>query len=278
MAITYEYHKMTMVTLMWPLVVLAGGCLQPAASSPDWHIVPSEMVLIPGGEFVMGKDGDADHSPAHKVHVDSFHLDKYEVTNAAYLKFVEETGARRPEFWGMERYRSGPEFPNHPVVGVAWTEAKAYAEWAGKRLPSEAEWECAARGGLVGKNYPHGDKLDPAVANYWQWDVLEPTGGGIVEVGSYPPNGYGLHDMAGNVAEWVADVYQEDYYKNSPPRNPIGAEKGKFRVIRGGGWHSGPFCNRVYFRNALPGQWRDYNIGFRCAKDAPQRAGNKQSP
>ena len=278
MAMTYDDHKLTRVMLVWPLMVLAGGCLQPTMSPADRHIVPSAMVLIPGGEFVMGQNGDADHSPAHEVYVNSFYLDKYEVTNAAYLKFVEETGARLPEFWGMVRYRSGPAFPNHPVVGVAWSEAKAYAEWAGKRLPSEAEWEYAARGGLVGKNYPHGDELDPAVANYWQWDVLKPSGGGIVEVGSYPPNGYGLHDMAGNVGEWVADVYQEDYYKTSPPRNPNGPEKGKFRVIRGGGWHSGPYCNRVYFRNALPGQWRDYNIGFRCAEDAPQKENDQQDP
>lgn len=231
--------------------------------------VPPGMVLIPGGHFVMGKDGDADHSPAHEVYVDAFYLDKHEVTNAEYLKFVEETGARLPEFWGMERYWSGPKFPRHPVVGVAWTEAKAYAEWAGKRLPTEAEWECAARGGLLGKDYPGGDEIRANLANYWQWDILKPTGGGIVSVGGYPPNRYGLHDMAGNVAEWVADFYGGAYYKKSPKKNPTGPKSGKFRVIRGGGWHSGPFCNRVYFRNALPPQWRDYNVGFRCAKDAP---------
>ena len=88
-------------------------------------------------------------------------------------------------------------------------------------------------------------------------------------VGSYPANGYGLHDMAGNVTEWIADYFEEDYYTRSPARNPMGPEKGRFRGIRGGGWHTGPGCCRVYHRQALPSGWRDFNVGFRCAKDAP---------
>jgi formylglycine-generating enzyme required for sulfatase activity len=229
------------------------------------------MVLIPAGEFVMGEDAEEgaapDHSPAHRVHIDAFHLDTHEVTNAQYLKFCEETGARLPEFWGMEQVRSGPDFPDHPVVGVSWSEANDYAEWAGKRLPTEAEWECAARGGLASADYPFGDELQPTAANYWLWSELRSTGNGLMPVGSYPSNGYGLHDMAGNVVEWVADAYEADYYAQSPANNPPGPEGGKFRVIRGGGWHSGPGCIRVYFRNALPANWRDFNVGFRCAKD-----------
>jgi formylglycine-generating enzyme required for sulfatase activity len=233
--------------------------------------VGSGMVLIPAGEFVMGKDEEegetADHSPAHRVHIDAFHLDRHEVTNAQYLEFCEQTDARLPEFWGMEPMRSGPDFPDHPVVGVSWSEARQYAEWAGKRLPTEAEWEYAARGGLAGADYPFGDELQPTAANYWQWDELRSTGNGLMPVGSYPPNGYGLYDMAGNVTEWVADAYHADYYVDSPAKNPPGPEGEKFFVIRGGGWHSGPGCIRVYFRNALPGNWRDFNVGFRCAKD-----------
>jgi formylglycine-generating enzyme required for sulfatase activity len=231
------------------------------------------MVLVPAGEFVMGKDEEesaaADHSPAHRVRIDAFYLDRFEVTNAQYLEYCEQTGARLPEFWGMEEFHSGPDFPDHAVVGISWSEAQAFAEWAGKRLPTEAEWEYAARGGLVGADYPHGDDLHPTVANYWLWSELRSVGNGVVPVGSYPPNGYGLHDMAGNVAEWVADRYDAEYYGRSADANPPGPERGRFRVFRGGGWHTGPGCVRVFFRNALPANWRDFNVGFRCASDQP---------
>jgi iron(II)-dependent oxidoreductase len=215
-----------------------------------------ELVLIPGGEFLMGSDSErfGDHSPAHKVYVDSFYIDKHEVTNAQYLRFCEATGHRLPEFWGMEGFRCGPDYPN--------------------RLPTEAEWEYAARGGLVGMHYPNGDTLDPSDGNY-----TKSGQGGPVAVGRYAANGYGLHDMQGNVVEWVWDCYDANYYSSSPMANPRGPESVRFRpgagdwipvrfrVIRGGGWHSGPYCSRVYYRNALPANWVDFNVGFRCAKD-----------
>ena len=179
--------------------------------------------------------------------------------NVQYQRFCEETGHRLPEFWGMAGFRCGPDFPNHPVVGVSWSDAVAYAAWRDQRLPTEAEWEYAARGGLVGKNYPNGDTLHPSDGNH-----NKSGQGGPVAVGSYPPNGYGLHDMQGNVVEWVADFYAADYYASSPAANPQGPESGRFLVIRGGGWHSGPYCNRVYYRNALPPNWVDFNVGFRC--------------
>jgi iron(II)-dependent oxidoreductase len=229
------------------------------------------MVLIPAGEFIMGKDAEddqhADHGPAHPVRLESFYLDKYEVTNAEYLEYCEQTGARLPEFWGMEEFRSGPGFPSHPVVGISAGEAAKYAEWAGKRLPTEAEWEYAARGGLAGADYPHGDLLEEHDANYWSWPVLRSTGDRLMPVGSYGANGYGLHDMAGNAAEWVADRYDAGYYQRSPLDDPTGPERGEFQVFRGGGWHSGPGCVRVWYRNGLPANWRDFNVGFRCARD-----------
>jgi iron(II)-dependent oxidoreductase len=224
----------------------------------------AELVLIPGGEFLMGKEDEGDCSPAHKVVVDSFYMDEYEVTNARYFDFCQETERQPPEFWGMKEFHSGPDFPDHPVVGISWSDAKAYAEWAGKRLPTEAEWEYAARGGLVEEDYPTGDKLDSTQANYKLANL-----GGTVAVGSYPPNARGLYDMAGNVFEWTADFYDADYYETSPRENPKGPEKGKLKVIRGGSWHSGPYCNRVYYRNGLPAQWVDFAVGFRCAKDIP---------
>ena len=218
----------------------------------------AEMVLIPAGEFQMGDVSAGDHTPLHPVQVSTFWMDRYEVTNAQYFAFCSTTHRKLPEFWGKGEFHSSLDFPDYPVVGVSWNDAKAYAEWCGKRLPTEAEWEYAARGGLVGKKYPSGDTLNATLANF--------SSAGTVRVGNYPANGFGLYDMMGNVVEWVADYYDKDYYKTSPSKNPPGPEHGKFRVIRGGGWHSGPSCNQLYFRNALPQNWLDFNVGFRCAK------------
>lgn len=224
------------------------------------------MVIIPEGDFIMGKDSNQiiDYSPAHKVHIDSFYLDKYEVTNAEYYKFCKETSYHLPEYWGVEIFRSGLKFPNHPVVGVSWTDSFEYSEWAGKRIPTEAEWEYAARGGLINKEFPTG--------NDWTIQLRRNTKEGawinlIVEVGSYDSNGYGLFDMSCNVWEWVWDRYNEKYYNESPQNNPKGPEKGALRVIRGGSWHSGITCKKVYYRKALPSNWVDFAVGFRCAKN-----------
>jgi iron(II)-dependent oxidoreductase len=247
-------------------LVLAGLLLSVSHSSSQVKEdkgVETEMVLVPGGEFVMGAESDTEDNKAHKVFVAPFYMDKYEVTNAQYYEFCKATDRKLPEFWGMEEFHSGANHPNHPVVGVAWQDAKAYAEWRGKRLPTEAEWEYAARGGLGGKSYPNGEQLEDTAANFNRSGFA-----GTVAVGRFPANGYGLHDMSGNVWEWTADRYGVDYYGSSPFQNPKGPEEGRFRVIRGGGWHSGPYCNRVYYRNALLPQWVDFAVGFRCAKDA----------
>lgn len=220
-----------------------------------------DLVLIQGGTFLMGGDSPGDHSPVHKVTMAAFYMDCYEVTNTRYARFCRETGHRWPFFWEMAGFRCGPDYPHHPVVGVSWRDAVAYADWCGKRLPTEAEWEYAARGGLVGKLFPCGDTLEPHQGNFSKSNQRGP-----VEVGCYPPNGFGLYDMQGNVVEWVADWYAPDYYSHSPAVNPQGPAAGRFRVIRGGGWHSGASCNQVYFRNALPPNWLDFNLGFRCVK------------
>ena len=197
----------------------------------------------------------------HKVSVSDFYLDKYEVTNASYNDFAQETGHRLPEFWGMDVYRSGLEYPDYPVVGVTWADASKYAEWAGKRLPTEAEWEYAARGGLEQKTYPNGDDMDETLGNY------NGTNGHPLAVGSFPANGFGLHDMAGNVVEWVQDYYAKDYFLESPKENPQGPEFGNRRMIKGGGWRSGKMCNACNFRKSLRPYWVDIGVGFRCASD-----------
>jgi iron(II)-dependent oxidoreductase len=229
--------------------------------------ITQKMVLIPAGEFIMGKDSDheVDFNPAHKVQVNSFYIDKYAVTNAEYYRFCQETEHNLPEFWEIKIFRSGKDFPNHPVVGVNWSDAEEYAEWAGKRLSSEAEWEYAARGKLIDNDYPTEKKwVIPLRRNTpgEGWENL------IVEVDSHNPNAYGLFNMSGNIWEWVLDVYKEDYYKRSTYNNPKSPEEGLLRVIRGGSWHSGKMCKRVYFRKGLPANWVDFAVGFRCAKDS----------
>ncbi|NQU87484.1 MAG: formylglycine-generating enzyme family protein [Mariniphaga sp.] len=225
----------------------------------------AKMALIASGEFSMGKNSDRnlDFSPAHRVIVDSFYIDKYEVTNAEYLKFCDETGNRLPEYWNMEIFRSGEKFPELPVIGITWIDAAKYADWSGKRLPTEAEWEYAARGGLKEKEYPNGDN--------WDRERKTNTPGNwvnqISEVKTFPPNAYGIYHMDGNVWEWINDNYSENYYQNSPVNNPKGPSTGTIKVIRSGSWHSGAMCKKVYYRKGLPGSWVDFGVGFRCAKD-----------
>ena len=249
------------------LLVLVLAALPPsgavAAHSPARVARDTVMVLIPAGEFVMGVEGTGDNSPAHTVRIGAFAIDRHEVTNAEYEAFCKATQRKLPFFWGLDRFRSGSKYPDHPVVGVNSGDAREYANWRGKRLPTEAEWEYAARGGLAGMKYADGNTLDSSKVNFTRSNQDGP-----VAVGSFEPNGYGLYDMAGNVQEWVADRYDPEYYKSSPGENPQGPEKGRFRVIRGGGWYTGPMCMNVALRYALPANWVDFNVGFRCARDA----------
>ena len=247
------------------LLISAGcGAVKTATEAPDTpaSVAPAPEVLIPAAEFVLGVEGDGPSSPPHPVKLNAYYIDRHEVTNARYLAFCEATGHNLPEFWGMDRYRSGPRWPDHPVTGVSWWDARSYAEWAGKRLPTEAEFEYAARGGLFGQNFYWGDEPDTAHANYAKSEHQAP-----VAVESYAPNPFGLHDMAGNVSEWVSDRYNAEYFAAAPLENPRGPEKGRFRVIRGGGWHTGPGCMAQHFRNGLPSNWVDIATGFRCARD-----------
>jgi formylglycine-generating enzyme required for sulfatase activity len=188
-------------------------------------------------------------------------MDKYEVTNKQYFDFCIATNTALPQFWGMNEFRSGPDFPDFPVVGISFFDAEKYAKWCGKRLPTEAEWEYASRGGLVGKSFPWGDQVDSTKVNYSKKYK------GILKVGSFQPNTYGLYDITGNVWEWTTDFYSDNYYAVSPSENPRGPERGRFKVIRGGSWHSGPMCVQTYYRNGLSSSWVDIGVGFRCVKD-----------
>ena len=228
-----------------------------------WAADPPEgMVLIPGGEFTMGRPGAEGEYQAHPVRIDSFLIDTHEVTNAQYHTFCLATGRSLPFFWDTEGFRCSLAYPDHPVCGVTLGDAAAFAEWAGKRLPTEAEWEFAARGGLQGLDLDRQGELSPAIANYKDSGL-----GGTAAVGCYPPNPFGLYDMLGNVREWVTDRFAFGYYAESPVDNPTGPQKGRYRVVKGGGWFSGPGCINVTERNGLSPQWVDFAVGFRCAKN-----------
>jgi formylglycine-generating enzyme required for sulfatase activity len=225
----------------------------------------TEMVIVPAGEFWMGADDrDDDEKPRRRVYLDRYAIDRYEVTNAQYRRFVDATGHATPRF-------SAPVDPGtltgpaQPVVGVTWHDAEAYCRWAGKRLPTEAEWEKAARG-VDGRTYPWGDRWDPSRANSKESGL-----GGTAPVGSYPRGAspYGVHDMAGNVWEWVADWYAADYYRRSMPRNPMGPDAGTWKVLRGGAWGYLPSLLRTTARLSTTPDLHNTVVGFRCATSIP---------
>jgi formylglycine-generating enzyme required for sulfatase activity len=259
------------------------------------------MLLLAGGTFRMGADDEMpDERPAHEVNIKPFWIDKHEVTVREFARFAEATGYRteaekygwsgvfdiKRGAWGKVDgadwlHPEGPGAkaePDEPVCQVSWQDAWAYAKWAGKRLPTEAEWEYAARGGLVGKRYAWGDELRPSgkpAANWWQgrFPVENTTEDGFLKrapAGSFSPNGFGLEDMAGNVWEWCADWYAEDYYTSAPHDNPTGPIQGHERVIRGGSWMCAEnFCSnyRVAARSHAAPDSGLNNLGFRCARD-----------
>jgi formylglycine-generating enzyme len=229
-----------------------------------------EMASIPSGEFTMGRTKTTsddktnmrphillDDRPAHKVRVPAFQIDKHEVTNANYAEFVRATAHRRPYHWigGMFAASAG----EYPVYNVSWDDAKGYCEWIGKRLPTEAEWERAARGGIEEKDYPNGDTITPKDARFNAAD-------GPVAVAKSAPNAFGLYDMAGNVAEWTADWFASNYYEGGETDNPQGPKDGFYKVIRGGAWSDPPKRITVFFRNWVRAGQRTPNIGLRCAK------------
>ena len=286
-----------------PLILLTFGAMVPQAAI---SAAQDDMVLVPAGEFTMGtsagSNGLPDEHPARLVYLSAFWIDRYEVTNAAYETFVQATDYVAPAnanpvstLW--ERNRPLPGIEQHPVVNVSWLDAVAFCRWAGKRLPTEAEWEKAARG-TTGRLYPWGNEWDFEKANsasYWakrtvefsnsvDWEAFWIKGEGAVisrekgvkgeiltlPVGSFPAGvgPYGALDLAGNAAEWVQDWYNPNYYPTAPLSDPQGPDRGAIKAMRGGSWLKPAISLRTTDRDWGTMDSRPSGTGFRCARDA----------
>ena len=297
-----KFFKFVFIVSFASILLLFPACQSKEIEPPKVE-VKDGMILIKGGSFEMGSDdGMPFEKPLHTVKINSFLMDEHEVTVAEFAEFIKQTGYKTEaeKFgwsgvfdveqegwtkieganWQHPEGKNSEAKPDEPVCQISWNDANAYAKWSGKRLPTEAEFEFAARGGLSGKTYSWGDELRPngkPVANWWQGDF--PTKNNIEDgflrrapVKSFAPNGFGLYDMAGNVWEWTSDWYADDYYQKSPTENPKGAENGKEKSIRGGSW----MCSENYCSNyRVAGRSRSTpdtglnNLGFRCVKDLP---------
>jgi len=267
-------------------------CLCSAIPIAAQTAAPEGMVQIPAGKFWIGRtfsifldSGDLwardkiDNRPANNIYLDAFYIDKYEVKNADYAKFVQATGVKPPWHWPQGKIPSEQE--KFPVANVNWYEATEYCKWAGKRLPTEAEWEKAARGGLDRAHYAWGDDtidksteeglLAPQITLRNTTTPVPATLGrpGANPVGSFAPNGYGLYDIIGNVMEWTNDWYDNNYYPFMPKRNPRGPETGRYKSVRGAGYadQGGHGIEKlVDYRNFSDPDTRMTTVGFRCAK------------
>ena len=267
-------HALLFSMLLWftPTPV-AGADLSTTPAGKDG----APLILIPAGPFPMGvpkgdRDGGRDEYPNHEVLLDAYNIDKFEVTNGRYREFVRATGHRPPQH-GKDPSRNlwqGDMMPDsiadQPVINVDWHDANAYCTWAGRRLPTEAEWEKAARG-TDDRRFPWGN-VEPTHKHLnfnqrWQGEhTLKPVGS--YEAGKSP---FGVYDMAGNVWEWVADWYDTYYYEKSPARNPKGPATGTHKVLRSSGWEVETPLVRSVTRVMSDPMNRNHSTGFRCAAD-----------
>jgi len=263
------------------------------------------MALIPGGAFDMGTDDETikEISPLHRVYVSDFYMDIHPVTNMQFARFLNDRkpsegpeGERgtwvvlrsdldiegREQWWPTEiafeygKYVAYKGYSDHPVMTVSWTAADNYCKWAGKRLPTEAEWEKAARGGLKGKTFPWGDEIPTNEIVHGRLWLSNTTPAPLMSAKSGRPNGYGLYNMAGSVWEWCFDWFSPDYYDRSVRKNPRGPESGRFKSLRGGAWFNNAPGLRVALRNHLDYTALDETTGFRCASDVPRNALSSQ--
>ncbi|MFH1824528.1 MAG: SUMF1/EgtB/PvdO family nonheme iron enzyme [Candidatus Firestonebacteria bacterium] len=270
------------------LTVFIGWYLYTNTTAYKSKIAIGGMIYIPAGEFEMGSNDYDSEKPVHKVYLDAYYIDKYEVTNEQFKKFVDATGHKTEAekagggfVWekdGGWKQRSSASWKdplgdgsgisgkmNHPVIQVSWNDAVAYANWIGKRLPTEAEWEKACRAGSTGK-YCFGDNESELGEYTWYY---KNSGSKTHQVGSKKPNKWGIYDMHGNVWEWCSDWYNEKYYKVvtglQPVNNPKGPDTGTYKVLRGGSLYFGAYgcrsANRYYYSSPV---YRYFNVGFRC--------------
>ncbi|WP_447970685.1 formylglycine-generating enzyme family protein [Nitrospira sp. M1] len=242
------------------------------------------MILIPAGEFTMGdNDHHGNEQPEHQVWLDDYFIDRFEVTMSDYQKFLDDNmKLEPPPLW--DDGLAFNEAADRPAVGVTWEAANKYCEWAGKRLPTEAEWEKAARG-TDGRRYPWGHmqpfvdiaRYNLGITGWVSYTLtLASVRSGVkgmsvrhgLKTGGKSP--YGLYHMSGNAAEWVSDWYDRYYYEDSPEKNPQGPESGTRKVLRGGSWEDEPRNIRVTARSKAEPEFTDLTIGFRCAKNAAE--------
>lgn len=270
---TALWHNATRLPRVTMAVVALLGITQwlvveALSASKEVDLVP--MVTIPAGDFLMGspeEKGRADEWPQRSVYLDAFLIDQVEVTNQRYMEFVKATGhSNPPNPYGIGPLLSIKDIEQLPVVQTTWYDGKAYCSWAKKRLPTEAEWEKAARG-TDGRLYPWGD--EPPTAKRANFDREWEDERTLHAVGSLPEGDspYGVKDMAGNAREWVSDWYDPDYYKDAPKRNPHGPDtKGVVRSIRGGSWHSPASDITTSARGRGGFALQTHGTGFRCAR------------
>lgn len=240
---------------------------QPGIRDKKGNAIEPEMILLQAGTFMMGSDGtESNEKPVHEVTLNAFYIGKYEITNRQYKAFIELTGLKPPTTWGEGNFSE--QDADHPVTGITWEDAYAYCDWLSDfskkkyRLPTEAEWEYAARGGLTGMIYPWGNDINKLRANYGK-NYSE----GTTSAGKTKPNDFGICDMAGNAAEWTADWYSDEYYGQSPKENPKGPASGSKKVVRGGAWNDDPEDIRVSVRkDESPTSTSEY-IGFRVVRE-----------
>lgn len=236
-----------------------------------------ELRLVPAGEYLLGSPSTEtgrywDEGPQHRCRLAAFYITAHEITNAAYGKFLRATGHQPPLYWQDKNLNA----PEQPVVGVTWYDAVAFARWLSEvtgepyRLPTEAEWEAAARGGLIGQPYPWGAEPPGDGGRYRANYNPKPFAADgfpyTAPVGSFPPNGYGLYDMAGNVAEWCQDWYRPEAYTSRVGVNPTGPATGVTKVVRGGSWYSSARELRCAARRSWPPHSADGFIGFRLVR------------
>jgi len=225
--------------------------------------IEPETIVISAGDFLMGcAAGAVNERPVHRVFVDEVAIGRFAVTNRLYRIFIEDSGHQTSQGWDDPRFNH----PDQPVTSVSWFDATDYCAWlsqqSGKhyRLPTEAEWERAARGGLEGKLYTWGDEAPELQPNYSELWLNGPE-----RVGLRPPNGFGLYDISENVHEWCSDWYEERSYLGSPARNPQGPSAGTRRASRGGSWRHQIKITRVAARSSIPPEFKYSDYGFRCA-------------